>query len=216
MRMRSPYNGKLARRRRKWLSSPSRQLPRVPTLFAVPACSHTRCAPRAANLDARRHHRLPSAAHPQLPARSLSPGCLPWRRLRSEPAPHTAQAASASMPRGPAAGRAVRGRHRRLRTRLARAASSEVPRGGGRRGGGWRGVWRDGHEDGRDGDHLLPALLQLAGERGPRVVQCSSSPFFLWWNFRSCFVQLELDLCVAGQREAAVPGLRCRLLGSVP
>lgn len=35
-------------------------------------------------------------------------------------------------------------------------------------------------------------------------------------HFRSYLVQLELDLCVAGQREAAVSGLRCRLLGSVP
>ena len=36
------------------------------------------------------------------------------------------------------------------------------------------------------------------------------------WNFRSYLVQLELDLCVARQREAPVSGLRCRLLGSVP
>lgn len=84
------------------------------------------------------------------------------------------------MPRGPAAGRAVRGRHRRLRARLTRAAPSHAPRGGERRdGGGGRGFRRHGHEDGRDGDHLLPAVLQLAGERDPKGFAALSSPLLL-------------------------------------
>jgi hypothetical protein len=40
----------------------------------------------------------------------------------------------------------------------------------------------------------------------------------LWFDgiFGVSLVQIELDLCVAGQREAEVPRLRCRLLGSLP
>jgi len=45
-----------------------------------------------------------------------------------------------------------------------------------------------------------------------------SYPLLRWFDgiFRVSLVQLELDLCVAGQREAEVSRLRCRLLGSLP
>jgi hypothetical protein len=79
-------------------------------------------SPDNANPDAGLHRRLPPAA-----ASRAAPASWSFGRVRPSPF-SVAPEAFVSLPRGPAAGRTVRGRHRRLRARLARVPPRR-PRG---------------------------------------------------------------------------------------
>lgn len=191
------------------------QLP-VPTLFACLLCSRTRC--------------VPSTPTPMLAATaaSLRP---PLRRF-----PRVSSPLGASHGGDRGVNPLFPGRRRRLlscRADLQQDAPFAAaigacvlaslvlppPRPRGKAGEDVEEEGEFGATDTRMAVMGIISFLPYFNWLVSKAQGSSALPLYFCFDFMEfsvLFVQLELDLCVAGQREAAVSGLRCRLLGSVP